>query len=246
LGSDITAQEANTILDRLQARIKATPDIAPDDPRNFCMWAVSTVRRVRHVMTRLWVVTPVLVERLAATVPGLLEPDYEHCVGRVEARLFDYPAGSPFFSWAAEIAEHEARNTLTLEVWKERHSAALCGAIAKALYEMCADLGAGPYAVLEIESNTWLWASENIDKLNQPGTAKLRTRIVGRAKWELKAWRQQRLRERRAWLPLNEESAGVNLDYGRIVPAHTVGWYDKRDLNKWPGKLFPDADGQCS
>lgn len=249
LGSSFTAQESNALLDRLQARLKAAPDCGPDDPKLFRQWAVSTVRRVRRTMTRLWVVTPVLVERLTATIPGLLEPDYVRCVCRVEGHLFDYPAGSPFFSWAAETAEREARNTLTLEVWKEHHSAALCGAIAKALYETCADLGAGPYAILEIEANTWLWVSENLDKLNRRGTAKLRTRLVGRAKWELKAWRQTRLRERMAWAPLREELAGVNidgyltdLDYGRVGSAHGLSWYDKHDLTKWPGRLFPDAD----
>jgi hypothetical protein len=68
----------------------------------------------------------------------------------------------------------------------------------------CADLGFDYSAFAELENKTWMKIYLQLEGLLIPGTASLKNRLYGLARWEARAWRTERLRNRAKYISIDE------------------------------------------
>ncbi len=180
----------------------------PERLLQFRTWAVAWVTRI----ARLTVTVRPMLPAVTATVPGLSADEYALCGRRLLSSLHEFTGDDAdaecLKTWACEWALNHRHRATTFDQWYR--DPILRQAVKDGLRDVlkdCCNLGISitvrsdgqwdDLTVAEIESDLWLWVSEHMVEMLQPGSRDETTvadRLRGRARFEAMRWKTDQLR----------------------------------------------------
>jgi hypothetical protein len=239
----LTALDAGRITDSFAENLDLYAE--SEDSETFERWAIAWVQRLARLTVHLKEMIPILAET-AANVPGTDARESTRCAHCVLNRLDKY-AGDPhdldaLREWANTQAVCEAINSQAFQQWYAAHRRAVYRGLWDVL-EGCPDLGLGQpgqdgvnEVVESLASDTWRWVSEHVDELLKPG-APLHFRLKARARCTARAWKTDRLRDRKDFADFKRFVQGQRLAYdlnGSLVDVD-AGYPKPKPIRLGPG-----------
>jgi hypothetical protein len=172
------------------------------------------IKAVEQLYFNLW---GRLIEPTLSRDSRLTAADGYEIVSGLARHLASYDGpleDEPFQSWAAEAVTLP----IAFAVFRREHSKAVLKGLWSVLRN-CGDLGFDAASDIPIlENQTWFKVWENLEDWLIPGPAKVSTRLYAMARFQARAWRTERLRERDRWVLFDNFLRKENSGYPKPKP----------------------------